>query len=77
MQVKKTDNILADALNGILALKAYFKEIGMPTSLKELNVSECDLEALAYNTMFKGKRTLQDIVEVDYDLALKIYKDAM
>lgn len=77
MQIKKTDNILDDALNGILALKAYFKEIGMPTSLKELNVSECDLEVLAYNTMFKGKRTLHDIVEVDYDLALKIYKDAM
>ena len=74
--VQKTDNLVNDIESGILELQKYFKNLGMPTTLRELNVKESDLEALAYNAMFKGKRTLKDIVEVDYNLALKILKRA-
>ena len=66
----------SDILKGITTLEGFFKEIGMPTSLHELGVKEDTLEALAYNTMYKGKRTLKDIIEIDYNTALKILKMA-
>ena len=48
----------------------------MPVRLRDLNVKEDSLEALAYNTMFKGKRVLNDIITVDYQKALEILKDS-
>ena len=72
--IENTNNIDYDIEAGIMALKAFFKEIGMPTTLSELNVPEASFDALAYNAMFKGKRTLMDIVEVDYSKALEILK---
>ena len=48
----------------------------MPTTLAELGVYEDSFEKLADNAMFHGKRVLKDIVTVDYDMALKIYKEA-
>ena len=65
-----------DIEKGIQKLKEYFKEIGIPVRLRDLNVKEDSLEALAFNTMFKGKRVLEDIITVDYDVALKILKDS-
>lgn len=63
----------SDILKAIDITESYFKEIGMPISLHELDVKKNDLETLAYNTMFKGKRVLKDIIEIDYNLALKIF----
>jgi len=65
-----------DIVDGILGLKAYFKWLGMPTSLSEVNVKKETLKDLAWNAMFKGKRVLPDIVTVDYDLALKILEES-
>lgn len=76
MEIKPTDNKNKDIEDGIISLKNYFKEIGMPTSLKELGVKEESLEQLAWNAMFKGKRVLEDIITVDKDLALKILKES-
>ena len=48
----------------------------MPVRLRDLGVKEDSLEALAYNTMFKGKRVLNDIITVDYNVALEIFKNS-
>ena len=65
-----------DIIEGISSLKAYFKSLGMPVSLREVNVEKDKLKDLAWNAMFKGKRVLPDIVTVDYDLALKILEES-
>lgn len=76
MGITKTNDSEADILAGIAKTKEYFKSIGMPTTLAELGVYEDSFEKLADNAMFHGKRVLKDIVTVDYDMALKIYKEA-
>ena len=76
MGIKKTNDPEADILAGIEKTKEFFKSIGMPTTLRELGIYEDSFEALANNAMFKGKRVLKDIVTVDYEMALKIYKEA-
>ncbi len=77
MGIPKTKAPEEDILAAIDALQNYFKEIGMPTTLTELGIPEEAIESLAYNTMFQGKRTLKDIIEVDYEMALRILKLAL
>ena len=48
----------------------------MPNSLRELKVSKESLEKLADKAMFHGKRTLNDIIEIDYNKALEILNKA-
>ena len=72
MGVEKTNDPKADAVKGIQALKNYFKEIGMPTTLRELEVPKDKFEEIAYNVMFKGKRVLKDIITVDEKMAVDI-----
>lgn len=74
MDIEPSKDENKDIEKGIIKLKEFYKEIGMPVRLKDLGVKEEDLEALAYNTMFKGKRVLEDIITVDYEEALKILK---
>jgi len=74
MDIKPTKSKNKDIEDAIQKLKSYFEEIGMPVRLRDLGVKEDSLEALAYNTMFKGKRVLNDIITVDYEVALKILK---
>ncbi len=74
MDIKPTKSKNNDIEDAIQKLKSYFEEIGMPVRLRNLGVKEDSLEALAYNTMFKGKRVLNDIITVDYEVALKILK---
>ncbi len=76
MGVEKTEDIFNDALEGINRLELFFKEINMPTSLRELNVKECDLETLAHNFTFGGTRVLHDIKDIGFKEALDIYKMA-
>ncbi|MFH1197837.1 MAG: iron-containing alcohol dehydrogenase [bacterium] len=42
------------AIKGIDAVKNFFKEIGAPTSLKEINVDETDLDKLADNAALRA-----------------------
>ena len=72
MGVEKTNDPEADAVKGIQVLKNYFKEIGMPTTLRELEVPKDKFEEIAYNVMFKGKRVLKDIITVDEKMAIDI-----
>lgn len=72
MGIEKTNNLEEDALKGIKALKQFFKEIGMPTSMKDLEIDEKHFKELAYNTTFKNTRILHDIIDVDEQVAYKI-----
>ena len=72
MNVEKSDQEDQDILEGIRRLKAYFKDIGMPTSMKELEIPEEKFREIAANYSFKGQRILQDIIPVDEEKALEI-----
>lgn len=74
MEIAPTGDLNNDIEASIDKLKSFFKSIGMPTTLRELNVHEDSFEELAMNAMFKGKRILNDIVPIDYEKALEIYK---
>ena len=73
MRVKQTDNPLDDAKKGIQELKNYFKEIGMPTSMYELNIDEKYFNQLAYNFTYKNTRVVNDIIQINYDKAYEIF----
>ena len=63
------------AKTAIQMMKNYFLEIGMPSTLKELNVKKEDLEKIANLYTFNGKRVIDDIILVDYDMCLKILEN--
>ena len=53
LEITPTGSVDKDIQNGIEKLKEFFKEIGMPTSLKELNITEVAIPKLALNvTLF-------------------------
>lgn len=54
----------------------YYKKLGMPTSLKELDVKEEDLEELALKCSRNKTRTLPGYMPLSYDEILDIYKMA-
>lgn len=54
----------------------YYKKLGMPTSLKELDVKEEDLEELAIKCSRNKTRTLPGYMPLSYDEILDIYKMA-
>lgn len=72
MNVPKSNDLSEDARQGIILLKEFFKEIGMPTSMDQLEIPEDKFRELAYNYTFKGKRVLQDIIKVDEEMAYQI-----
>lgn len=63
-------------LEAIDKQKKYYKELGMPTSLKELNVKESDLELLADKCSRGKTRTLPGYKPLAYEDLLAIYKMA-
>ncbi len=60
------------ALNGIEAVKKFFKEIGLPTTLKELNIDDKRL-----NQMAKQCGSVGNFVKLNANDVLKIYKSAL
>lgn len=72
MGVEQTNNQKEDALKGIEKLKVFFKEIGMPTSMKELEIPEAKFKELAFNFTFNGTRIIEDIITVDEKMAYQI-----
>ncbi|MCQ2597098.1 MAG: iron-containing alcohol dehydrogenase [Treponema sp.] len=63
-------------LKAIELQERYYKSIGMPTSLRELNVKENDLERLALACSRNKTRTLSGYKILAYDDILAIYKMA-
>ncbi|MDE6407263.1 MAG: iron-containing alcohol dehydrogenase [Anaeroplasmataceae bacterium] len=77
LEIKPTDSLDKDIINGIEKFKEFFKKIGMPTSLKELNITEEDIKKLAINVTFNHTRIIKDVIEIDEAMALKIYREAL
>lgn len=69
-------NTAQTALNGIDALKMYFKSLGMPSTLSELGISPSDYEKLADLTTDGGKKTVVSYVPLDKKAIIDIYKIA-
>jgi len=64
------------ALEGIRLTEEFFHELGMPISLRELNIQEKDLEMFAEEVTFHGKRVLNDYVVLDKAELYDIFKAA-
>lgn len=62
------------ALKGIAALRAFFKSIGMPTTLSELGVPEDKLDVLADKVKRGADGTTGQFVKLTRDDCLKIYQ---
>ena len=62
------------ALKGIAALRAFFKSIGMPTTLSELGVPEDKLDVLADKVKRDADGTTGQFVKLTRDDCLKIYQ---
>ncbi|MDE5547030.1 MAG: iron-containing alcohol dehydrogenase [Anaeroplasmataceae bacterium] len=75
--IEPTDSLDEDILKGINKFKEFFKELGMPTSLKELKITEDDIKELAFNVTFNHTRIIKDVIEIDEAMALKIYREAL
>lgn len=66
----------ATALAGIDRQEAYYRAIGMPTCLKELEIREEDLEPLARRCSWDKTRVLGGYRELAYEDMLAIYRMA-
>ena len=60
------------ALMGIKEIENYFKEIGLPTTLKELNVSSENFELMAQKAVAMGP--IGNFVKISKEDAVKIYE---
>lgn len=77
LEIQPSNSVDEDILAGIHKLKSFFKSIGMPTSLREINVTEEDIQKLSINVTFEHKRVLHDVIEIDEAMAYKIYSEAL
>ena len=63
------------ALKGIDHLKAFFASLGLPTSLKEVNVSESSIEEMAQKSVRFGN--IGNFVSLDLEDVKAIYRLAL
>ena len=77
IEPKETDE--ATALAGIEATEAFYRKIGMPTSLTELGitVSDEDIDVLAEKCTLFGKRTIGCVKALGKEDIMAIYKAAI
>lgn len=71
------ENPMNTALAGIQATEDFYRSLGMPVSLKELEVEPERIEELAEKCTNFGKRTLPGIRELGKAEMVEIYKMAM
>ena len=62
------------ALAGINAFESFFKSIGMPTHLSELEIDDSHFEEMAEKCTFFGKRVLKDYTPLGKKEIIDIYK---
>gem|GEM_PF-5607533 len=65
------------ALAAIAKQEGYYRSIGMPTSLHELDVKEEDLETLALRCSREKTRSLLGARPLSYEDILAIYRMAL
>lgn len=71
------ENPVKTALAGIQATEDFYRSLGMPVTLKELEVEPERIEEMAEKCTNFGKRTLPGIRELGKDEMVEIYKMAM
>ena len=76
MEITPTDDKENDIINGINKLKDYYVEIGMPAKLSEFGVTYDSLEGMALRLTNNKTKVFNDIINVDFNMALEIYKSA-
>lgn len=64
------------ALAGIDATEEYFRSLGMPTSLRELGITDEKFGEMAEKCTFFGERTLPDFIDLDAPEIETIYRMA-
>lgn len=64
------------ALDGIAAMEDFFRSIGMPTSLKDMDIdlTEQQIKELAYKCSFMGKRTIGAFKTLAIPTSKKFYR---
>ena len=62
------------ALAGIMATEDYFRSLGMPVRLSELNISSEKFEEMAEKCTFFGKRTLPSYIELGKKEIMDIFE---
>ncbi len=62
------------ALRGIETMKNYFKQIGMPTTMKELGIEASDYEAIADKSTNCGQKTVASYIPLTKEDIIEIYK---
>ena len=68
---------LDNAYDGVIALKNYFKEIGMPVKLDELNTkTPIDIEKLALTYSKNKTRVVKDFIDLDYYTCKQVFERA-
>ena len=69
------DSPEATALEGIESLEAFYRDIGMPTSITELGISlsEQDIDTLAYKCSFQDTRTIGEFKKLGKEDMRQIY----
>ncbi|NLP16294.1 MAG: iron-containing alcohol dehydrogenase [Clostridiales bacterium] len=68
------DNPERTALRGIEVMTEYFRQIGMPTTMKELGINPEDYESIVNLTTDNGKKTIASYVELTKEDILNIYR---
>lgn len=68
------NNLEATALKGILKLQQFFKSIGLPTTLEELNVPTDEFEKMAKSATWNETRTIGEFVKMTSKDIINIYE---
>jgi hypothetical protein len=71
------ENPMKTALAGIRATEEFFQSLGMPVTLKELQVEPDKIEELAEKCTFMGKRRLTGICDMGKKEIMDVYRMAM
>lgn len=70
--ITPSNDVNKDIEAGISKLKDFFKELGMPVTLREFNIPKESIDLLAKNTTVNQNRVIHDVIDIDYETALKI-----
>lgn len=72
--IDETEHKEIDAYNGIIKMRYFFKQLGMPLSLNDLGIDKSNLEEMTLKLTSNKTKLVDDVIEIDYDVAKKIFE---
>ncbi|MBE7010294.1 MAG: iron-containing alcohol dehydrogenase [Ruminococcaceae bacterium] len=63
------------ALAGIVCMENFFKEIGMPLTIREFGIEKSAMDTLAEACTFGRTRTVKSYIEMDYEVIKDIFNN--